>query len=115
MRRYFKIQLFWITILFFITAKIQLHGQESLVKSFDIRTENTRPKILKLIQDKSGLIWVGTDNGLFTFNGINFIRVPTGDSLYLPVSAIFEDSQSIVWVGFENGRIIKISGQKLLP
>ncbi len=115
MRRYFKILLFWITILFFITAKIQLHGQESLVKSFDIRTENTRPKILKLIQDKSGLIWVGTDNGLFTFNGINFIRVPTGDSLYLPVSAIFEDSQSIVWVGFENGRIIKISRQKLLP
>jgi ligand-binding sensor domain-containing protein len=88
---------------------------EPLCKSFDIRTENTRPRIIKLFLDHKGLIWVGTDNGVFTFDGINFNKIFNPDKGYAPVSSFFEDKEETIWVGFENGKLIKIKNNKTSP
>ncbi len=90
-------------------------AQKPMVKSFDIRSENTRPVILKLLLDSHGLIWAGTDNGVFTFDGVNFKNVYSTDSLRIPVSTMFEDKSGTLWVGFENGKIILIKNQMIVP
>ncbi len=74
-------------------------------KSFDIRTENTRPRILKVLIDHNGLLWTGTDNGVFTFDGINFNKIPNSEKINRGVTALFEDKSGKIWVGHENGKI----------
>lgn len=106
-------RLAFILFLFFIDANSSAY--EPLFKSFDIRTENTRPKILKLFLDHNGLIWAGTDNGVFTFDGINFRKIFSPGTGYGPVSAFFEDKDRVIWVGFENGKLIKIKNNKATP
>jgi ligand-binding sensor domain-containing protein len=88
-------------------------GQYPVYKSFDIRSENTKPRILKLFVDHNGLIWTGTDKGIFTFDGISFTKIPGTDSIENSVSAFFEDRTFNLWAGYENGRIIRIKNQKI--
>jgi ligand-binding sensor domain-containing protein len=83
-------------------------GQNLFVKSFDIRSESTRPRILKILSDHNGLIWVGTDNGVFTFDGVSFKIVPGTDSLIDKVTALYEDKSNRIWIGMETGKIILI-------
>ncbi len=86
-------------------------SQQPLFKSFDIRSENTRPRILKLFLDSNGKIWCGTDQGVFTFDGINFTKIYSTDSSTSIVSAFFEDNVSRIWAGFENGKIVIIKNK----
>ena len=62
-------------------ARLQTFAQVPIFKSFDIRSENIRPRILKLLRDHNGSIWAGTDNGLFLFDGINFTKIPNSDTI----------------------------------
>lgn len=102
-------------IVFLFTGLIPSFGQQPLYKSFDIRSENTRPRILKLFLDHNGLIWAGTDNGIFTFDGINFIKIYSQDTVKTLVSTFFEDHSSNIWVGYENGDIIRIKNNIITP
>src|SRR5689334_8012349 len=83
-----------------------IKAEEPVFKSFDIRSENSRPRIIKLFLDHTGSIWCGTDKGVFVFDGINFTKIIGSDSISSAVSALFEDNTSLLWVGFENGKII---------
>jgi ligand-binding sensor domain-containing protein len=102
--------IFLITFLFFLQSK----GQSPLFKSFDIRSENTKPRILKLFLDHNGLIWTGTDRGIFIFDGINFNKIQGSDSTG-SVSAFFEDRKFNLWIGYENGKIVQINNQHIIP
>ncbi len=54
-----------------------------------------------IIQDRAGLIWMGTLNGLDSFDGREFIhhslQSGEGDS----VNRLFEDSSGTIWIGTE--------------
>ena len=93
----------------------QVFSQQPVFKSFDIRSENNRPRILKLLTDHNGRIWVGTDNGIFTFDGINFTKIYSIDSSNINVSALFEDKLFFIWAGFSDGKIICIKNQSIIP
>ncbi|MFN8165803.1 MAG: two-component regulator propeller domain-containing protein [Bacteroidia bacterium] len=85
-----------------------------LTKSFDIRSEGSRPKFSRLYTDRNGLIWAGTDKGIFTFDGLTFTKVPGTDSLsFGSVTAIYQDHKGMVWAGYENGKIIQILSEHL--
>ncbi len=102
------------TLLISLLITLQSPGQSPLYKSFDIRSENTKPRILKLFLDHNGLIWTGTDQGIFTFDGINFNKLSGSDSIG-SVSAFFEDRKFNLWVGYENGKLIQVYNQNLIP
>lgn len=60
-----------------------------------------------MYQDKSGTIWVGTKDGLYSFRPEELLRDTTAyqhpltgaDMGYSDVSCIYEDSRGILWVG----------------
>ena len=97
-------------LLFFLLISVAAtsFAQQPVYKSFDIRSENTRPRITKLFLDRHGMIWCGTDRGIFTFDGINFTKYFQLDSVNYAVTALYEDSISCIWAGFENGKILRI-------
>ena len=102
----------FLTGILFSFLSIQASAQHTLSKSFDIRTEGVRPKFTKLFCDSKGLIWTGTDKGIFTFDGINFSKLSGSDSLAPGiVTAMYEDRSGLIWVGFDNGKLVKIGEQ----
>lgn len=57
-----------------------------------------------LLQDRTGFIWVGTENGLFRYDGSRFTEFGRADGLPgLWVKALNEDSSGRLWVGTTDG------------
>ena len=108
--------IFILGVFFLLHSTLPAFAQRTLSKSFDIRTEGIRPKFTKLFRDSKGLIWTGTDKGIFSFDGINFSKITGSDSLSIGhVSAIFEDKSGIIWAGYENGKLPKLQGETFQP
>ncbi len=64
--------------------------------------------INKVVQDKSGIIWVGSFDGLNRFNGYNFDRIRNqkrANELILgnEIVGLFADSKNRIWVGTPEG------------
>ena len=64
--------------------------------------------VIKVLQDKQGFIWVGTQDGLFRYDGYDFIQYQhdPDDATSLAhnyVQTLFEDSTGILWVGTRGG------------
>jgi ligand-binding sensor domain-containing protein/two-component sensor histidine kinase len=64
--------------------------------------------IRSITQDKNGLMWLGTNDGINRFDGysVEIFRHEAGDINSLPDNALFclfTDSRGIVWIGSGNG------------
>jgi diguanylate cyclase (GGDEF)-like protein len=55
-----------------------------------------------LAQDPAGFLWIGTDNGLFRFDGTRFDRIGREQGLGA-VSALSLDAAGRLWVGLQSG------------
>ena len=99
-----------ILILSILTS--QLSGQDYNFRNFNSEDGLTQSYVHTILQDVHGYLWVGTDNGLFRYNGFNFENYPTGDSLAdnFIVNGI-RDGESL-WFGHKNGRISYYNGKK---
>lgn len=65
----------------------------------------------KIIQDHQGILWIGSRDGLFRFDGYQFEAYNTNNNPEhnLPSSNVFalaEDSEHRLWIGFENGLFV---------
>jgi diguanylate cyclase (GGDEF)-like protein len=56
-----------------------------------------------LLQDHAGLLWVCTENGLYTFDGSTYARIGAAQGLSDSyIVSIHEDAQGELWVGTSN-------------
>ncbi len=63
-------------------------------------------EVKALLQDEKGFVWLGTDKGLFQFDGVSFRQYTTNDSLADDrVTALAEDSLGRIWAGHESGEL----------
>ena len=65
-------------------------------------------RVTAFTQDKYGLIWIGTNDGLNRFDGyqVDIYRNDRGDKSSLPdnsVRCLFTDTHGVVWIGTSNG------------
>lgn len=73
------------------------------------------PFVRALMQDHTGQIWVGTDNGLFKIEGDVLHRVETASlAPGLAVHAIMEDRENRVWVGGSQLLVFQKGGMRLV-
>lgn len=64
--------------------------------------------ISKMIQSKKGFVWIGTENGMFRYDGYSFYRYTrdkkqVGSLSNSHVNVIFEDSDENLWIGTNHG------------
>ena len=55
--------------------------------------------------DKNNLLWIGTDKGLCTFDGNNFLRIP--ELTDFSITSILTDEFQNMWIGTTNGLFFK--------
>lgn len=63
-------------------------------------------QITAMMQDSTGLIWIGTSCGVLKFDGFD-VEKPANDTgdFNQPVSALFQDFTGKIWVGFKSGKV----------
>ena len=84
----------------FLKPHLLFRGKEK----YDVNVINQGPK---------GLIWFGTDRGLFRFDGINYKQFTTAEGLAEDqISALCFNKNEKLWVGHNNGEITIYDGQK---
>lgn len=97
-----------LSILLFLIST-SLFSQTPYFKTYEISKENRQLKPQLLFQDHTGFIWLGTSEGLYQYNGIDFQPFLLADSILAVnqqnVTAIFEDYNKQLWVGYQNGTI----------
>jgi ligand-binding sensor domain-containing protein len=84
-------------------------GQVPVFRSLDVKKELPNSKIHSLDQDNNGEIWVGTDKGLWSFNGIDFRLHELSDSLGdIQVTGLHVTDKDDLIVGCEDGTIWEV-------
>jgi ligand-binding sensor domain-containing protein len=91
-------------------------GQSPHFQSYFLLKKNELVKINTILQDRAGFIWIGSNKGLFKFDGSKYIQYTQDDSL--PdnnVSALAEDSLDRIWVGHSNGKLAYVEQGGIHP
>ncbi len=71
-----------------------------------------------IAQDTPGYMWIGTEQGLTRFDGLNFHTLTTKDSRALPsntISAITPSPDGSLWIGTRYGLALLQQGRLLAP
>lgn len=96
-------------ILFLILIPISLAGQQySCYERLDAGDGLSQSIVNCMLQDRDGLIWLGTQDGLNVYDGIRFyhyqnIPSDTNSLSNNYVLSICEDAQGTIWVGTMSG------------
>src|SRR4051812_13102372 len=100
----------FIFILLFISFGAS--AQDPFSRDFWLNEANAPVKVNTMMQDASGYMWLGTDVGIFYFNGRNFNSVT--DNIHKPVSALaWVDGK--IWAGYVNGMIGFVENDVVKP
>ena len=94
-----------------IAALLLLVGMTSrgniLFRHIGVESGLSQSTVLAILQDRTGLMWIGTKSGLNRYDGILFkwyYSYPDGHSLGSSyINALFEDSNGRIWVGTDCG------------
>jgi len=81
-------------------------------RSFGIGQGLTNLSVLALTQDLDGFLWVGTENGLFRFDGNRFQQFSLNEGLPgLFVYTLTGSSDGTLWVGTDQGLAFRYRGR----
>lgn len=89
-----------------------LLGQDYLFTSHSLPEEwhSARPGVI--CQDRDGLIWLGTREGVFRYDGTDFVHFPLNKegNKAENVTALFSASADRLWIGYDDGRMGMLEG-----
>jgi len=97
-----------LSLLFIFTSSLACFGNNQLVKNLDFETGLSSNFIRTIYKDSEGLIWVGTDTGLDSYDGLQIVNY--GKRFTTPlkgaVQSILESRNGIFWIGNEQGAFL---------
>jgi hypothetical protein len=79
------------------------YGQYPYVKKLNYPDQLPTNSIYDMLTDSKGRLWIGTDKGLYRFNGQAFVVAPFTNTSLTSVSYLQEDAQGKIWcMNFHN-------------
>ena len=82
---------------------VPVYGQFPYVKKLNYPEQLPTQVIYGMLADSRGYIWIGTDKGLYRFNGRTFVSIPFINSSLKSVSYLQEDNEGKIWcMNFHN-------------
>jgi len=90
----------------FVTSSTGLLSQKPYFSKIRFSLPTEEPVFHEIVQDNDGYLWLGSEDGLFRFDGINFIKFhPADDTLSFQVTALATDPSNTLWIGCGDGSI----------
>lgn len=77
-------------------------AQTPFIRNYSLNEQNAPVKVNDLLQDDDGYIWLAADNGLYSFNGERFLKIP--DSFHRPAICLAAYKGKL-FAGFKDGNI----------
>ncbi|TAH26722.1 MAG: hypothetical protein EAZ07_03450 [Cytophagales bacterium] len=103
MIRFLFITFFGVFIFLFFTNSL-LNAQQFNIKNYNINEGIAQPYVYTIAQGKLGRLWVGTGDGLSSFDGVKFQNYSTKDGLAENfVTSSFRDIDGNIWFGHYEG------------
>ena len=88
-----------IAVILLLACLSKAHGESYSFRNYQQSEGLQNPNISSLLQDHSGLLWMGTENGLYKFDGGRINRVQTFENRDLPsIKALDVDATNRLWV-----------------
>ncbi|MEO8148154.1 MAG: two-component regulator propeller domain-containing protein [Bacteroidia bacterium] len=89
-------------------------SQSPFFRQLSINRENTNLNCNTIYTDHDGLIWAGTSEGLYQYDGNGFILYTIDRKDFEnDVTAISQDSNNTFWVGYKSGKIALLKNDVL--
>ncbi len=88
-------------------------AQVPFFKSHEFGEQFQKAKAELIFEDENSALWLGTTQGLFLYDGIEFHPILKEDATSNHVRSVFRDSKSRFWVGYEDGSIYHFHNQQL--
>ncbi len=73
------------------------NGQYPYVKKLNYPEQLSTQVVYDMLTDSKGYLWLGTDKGLYRFNGRTFVSIPFNTTASKAVSYLQEDKDGVVW------------------
>jgi len=99
-------------IILLLFLSLAAMAQEPLRRDFWLNDSNTPVNVSAILQDPSGYLWAGADDGLYRFNGRAFTKLH--DTFNSPVTAL-TTSGTDIYVGYANGKAGIVSHDSVVP
>ena len=103
----------FILFLLCLFSKSSDAGFSDFNKLLQVDRENKNLKIQNIFQDQQGFIWVGTDHGLYQFDGVDFEKtIADSSNIKASISCIYQDRSQTIWVATEEGKLFRRRSDK---
>jgi ligand-binding sensor domain-containing protein len=79
------------------------NAQTPYFKLFMINRDNPGIKQNAVCFDRQGYMWMGTSEGLFKYNGLEFSATAPGKENGMEATALSTGKDSSLWIGYKNG------------
>ena len=92
-----------LAILAFVTSALRLQAEQYPFRVYDQTAGLANPTVNAIQTDAEGFLWIGTDNGLFRYDGTRF---RTYEAQGLPgnrINAIYSAPDGTLWVVTDKG------------
>lgn len=89
----------FLSFLFFLHCLAEVSGQELNYKNYNVNNGLASNEVYDILEDKKGMLWFATDQGVSRFNGYEFRNYTVAEGL--PNNTIFgfhEDAKDRVWL-----------------
>lgn len=104
-------------LIFFLAIGFTLHGQQSatyIKRVMDFQSGNVSA-IYDVFTGSKGLLYLGTDGGLMSFNGVSFKNYTLVDNLALSIHRIQQDAQGTIWGKNFSNQLFYLKNDTLIP
>jgi len=105
--------LLWTCFLSFLSAQIPEQPDKSELAVYDLPFQE---EVTAILQDHFGYYWIGTNNGLYRYDGREFTRIDQHTGIFEKfstdaVTCLMEDDQNRLWIGTQGG-IVQLSANR---
>lgn len=102
-----------LSILFLFTVAFA-QAQNPFIRKISYLDGLTSDVVYDLFVNKEGLLYLGTDKGLMTYNGVHFEQVGALESLGSSISSIDQDASGKIWCRNFSNQLFYVEDNKLV-
>ncbi|MDO8999382.1 MAG: two-component regulator propeller domain-containing protein [Bacteroidota bacterium] len=101
-------------ILFIIALFSKSLFSQLYVKNYFSFTGKKDVSVNVVVQDKNGFLWLGTNEGVYKFDGKTSSQIAKGSSIFKqPITTIYIDEKHKAWIGTKSGKVFTFFGNKI--